>query len=46
MKNKTEGPAVPAPAMTQKETVMEIKLPKRPVSGYGPSLPLKNSDAH
>lgn len=42
MRNKLYGPIVPVEqAMTKAEPAHEKEKPKRPISGYGPSLPLK-----
>ncbi|MBL7961288.1 hypothetical protein JNL27_13735 [bacterium] len=47
MRNKLYGPEVPVnPVMTKAEPAPEKKLPKRPISGYGPSLPLKIFPLH
>lgn len=39
MTNKLYDPAIPTPSVTNKaEPDTNTKAPKRPVSGYGPSL--------
>ena len=42
MRNKLYGPIVPVKqVMTKAEPAPEKEKPKRPISGYGPALPLK-----
>lgn len=47
MKNQTFGPQLPVEQVLDKaEPMPEKKQPKRPISGYGPSLSPKKTSLH